>query len=292
MASERGAGFTAFAIDDVDDAVRHAGLLEQGHEAHGGQRGLLGSLDDDAVAGRERGREALRQDHQRMVERGHQRAHAKRHALGVAEVRPFDGDHVAAARQGERGEVAVELRQARDLRARLDERTAVIERLELVEVLEVGLEQVGEFVEDARTLCARTCRARRHARTHRTRSSRARSTSASEAAARLPITAPVAGLMMVHRLARRRIDKLAVDEQLRVEVLLVHCVHLCFSMNYFSVDLSGAPGEPPLGADRGWTVPAGFPSRRWPVGSTPSHATTRIWIASSPIISASTPTMP
>ena len=94
-------------------------------------------------------------DHQRMIEGRHERDDAERHALRVAQVRPFDWDDVTAARKGQRREIAIELRKARDLRPRLDNRAAVVQRLELVERFQIGLEQIGEAVEHAGALLGR-----------------------------------------------------------------------------------------------------------------------------------------
>ncbi|MNT14827.1 hypothetical protein D3C72_1498480 [compost metagenome] len=152
MAGQRRAGFTSHTVHHIHHAVWHARLAQQTHEPHGGERGLLGRLDHHAVARGQSGREALGQDHQRVVERCHQGDHAERYALRVAEIRTFDRNDVTAARECERGEISVELRQACDLRARLVDRPAVVERFELIEVFEVRLEQVRESIEHARPL--------------------------------------------------------------------------------------------------------------------------------------------
>ena len=65
----RGAGGLAVAGDDVDDARREAGLLEQLAEAQRRERRLLGRLQHDGVAAGERDAELPRRHQQREVPR-------------------------------------------------------------------------------------------------------------------------------------------------------------------------------------------------------------------------------
>ena len=53
---ERLAGLEAEAVDDIEHALRQE-IADQLHQHHDRGRGLLGGLEDDAVAGRQRGRE-------------------------------------------------------------------------------------------------------------------------------------------------------------------------------------------------------------------------------------------
>ncbi|GAB3853727.1 hypothetical protein GCM10027610_084110 [Dactylosporangium cerinum] len=62
MVDQRGPGVTE-AGQDVHDAGGHAGLEQELTEAQGGQRGLLGRLEDDGVA-RGDGRDDLEAGHQ------------------------------------------------------------------------------------------------------------------------------------------------------------------------------------------------------------------------------------
>ena len=71
--------------DDVDDARREAGLLDQLHELERRRRGELRRLDDDRVAGGERGRELPRQQQQRRVPRHDRRDDAERLVARVVE---------------------------------------------------------------------------------------------------------------------------------------------------------------------------------------------------------------
>ena len=66
MGDERRAGRGTVAVDDVEDARRHARLERQPAQLRGGQRRLLGHLEDDAVAHRE-GRRGLPAGEQERV---------------------------------------------------------------------------------------------------------------------------------------------------------------------------------------------------------------------------------
>ena len=146
MIGQRCTRHTAFAVHDIHHAVWNASLFQQGDQPNGRQRRLLRGLDHDAVTGGQRRSQAFGQDHQRMVERGHQRDDAKGHALRVAKIVTFNRNDVGATRQRECGEVAVELRQPRNLRSRLADRPSVAERLQTKERFDVGFEEVGELV--------------------------------------------------------------------------------------------------------------------------------------------------
>ena len=68
------------AVDDVDDALRHAGLVEQLDEALP-ERGRVGrGLEDDGVPGDERGRDLPGRDRDREVPRRDDADDADRHA--------------------------------------------------------------------------------------------------------------------------------------------------------------------------------------------------------------------
>ncbi len=83
-----------------------------------------------------------------MIERRAVRDDADRRPQRVVEVRAFDRDHRVAPRQRQPGEVAEEIRQPGELRARLVDGAAVVERLEFVELIEIGLERVGKLVHE------------------------------------------------------------------------------------------------------------------------------------------------
>ena len=67
----------------VHHAVRHAGLGDEPGQAQRGQRGLLGGLEDHAVAGSERRTELPRGHQQREVPRDDLPDHAERLAQGI-----------------------------------------------------------------------------------------------------------------------------------------------------------------------------------------------------------------
>jgi hypothetical protein len=115
------------AVHDVEDAVWHAGLLEQlGHEDRRG-RILLGRLEHERVPASERGRPHPHRDHRREVEGRDPRDHAQRLADRV-DVDPGRGLFREAALQ-ERRQAAAELdhlEPARDLPPRVREDLAVL----------------------------------------------------------------------------------------------------------------------------------------------------------------------
>src|ERR1700722_7025788 len=76
-------------------------------------------------------------------------ADADRRAQRVIEIRTFDRDHRVAPRQPYSRKVAEEIRQPRQLRAGLVDRAAVVERLEFVELVQIGLERIRELVDEA-----------------------------------------------------------------------------------------------------------------------------------------------
>ena len=109
VAAEGRAGGRAEAGHDVDDAVGEAGFLGQLRHAQGGQRRLLGGLQDDGAAGRQ-GRTPLPRLHQQREVPGDDLADdADRLVAGVAEVRPFDGNRLAVDLVGPAGVVAIAL---------------------------------------------------------------------------------------------------------------------------------------------------------------------------------------
>jgi hypothetical protein len=65
----------------------------------------------------------------------------------VVEICAFDRDHGVAARQRNAREIAEEVGQAGELRAGLVDRTTVVESLQPVQAVEIGLEGIGELVD-------------------------------------------------------------------------------------------------------------------------------------------------
>src|SRR5580658_558987 len=83
---ERRAGLRAEAGHDVDNAGRQAGFDERLDEVIGGERRVLGRLDDAGVAGDERGKELPTGDGHGEVPRRDEADHADGHADGHGEL--------------------------------------------------------------------------------------------------------------------------------------------------------------------------------------------------------------
>ena len=132
MLDQSGADVGAEAGDDVDDAGRESGLLDQLHELERRRRRELRRLDHHGVAGSQRRRQLPRHQQQRRVPRNDGRDDAKRLVAGVVErvglVGRKDGTFDLV---GEAAVVVVPLRHVRRLRAHLGEQLAVVADLDL-----------------------------------------------------------------------------------------------------------------------------------------------------------------
>jgi hypothetical protein len=95
-------------------------------------------------------RERLAHDHQGVIERRAIGDDADRRAQRIIQVRAFDGDHRVAARQRQSGKIPEKVRQSRQLRAGLVERTAVVEGFQPVQGFQIGLEGVREAIDQPR----------------------------------------------------------------------------------------------------------------------------------------------
>jgi ParB family chromosome partitioning protein len=156
MRGDRRACGLAESGDDVDHAGRDAGFLEQLAEAQRRERRLLGRLEDDGIAAGQGGAELpgghqqrevpgddLPDDADRLAQRVVQHAHARR--------RDRDGLAFDLGRPtGVVAEVVDDERNVGD--ARDADRLAIVERLELRELLGVGLDQVGQLPDRAAAL--------------------------------------------------------------------------------------------------------------------------------------------
>ena len=141
-----GAAGVAGAGHDVDDAGRQVGLLADLGEQQRGQRGGLGRLEDDGVAGGQRRRDLPRQHQHREVPRDDLAGHAERPGVR-AEARVVE--LVGPARVVEevrRGQRDVDV-------AGLADRLAVVQRLEDGEL-------AGALLQDAGRCGTGTCRGR------------------------------------------------------------------------------------------------------------------------------------
>ncbi len=222
------------------------------------------------------GRKTLRQNHQRMIERRHQRDDAERHALRVAQVRAFDRNHVAAARQRERREIAVELRQTRNLRACLARSAGRCSTSRADKSCSRSASnRIGETIQHARALldrqvAPRAAFERAMARVHRAvhilfRRRRERANH-------------VTGRRIddIERRGRsRRPSNCAVDEKLCIEMAAgsprpSRSILAWFTLRRRSMRIRCAPHRVPASRRAAGLRDA------WSVGSTPSHATTTI----------------
>ncbi len=147
VVDQRGAGL-AVAGEDVEHAGREAGLERELAEAQRGQRRLLGGLEDQRAAGGE-GRGDLPDRHQQREVPGHDlSADADRLAQRVdEEVAARDRDRLALDLGRPAGVVAQVGDRAGDVAAGGGERLAVVERLDLGELVAVCLDQLGERVD-------------------------------------------------------------------------------------------------------------------------------------------------
>ena len=144
------------AGDDVERARREPGLERELRQPQRGERRVLGGLEHDAAAGRERRADLPHRHQQRKVPRDDRADDADRLAARVAEElvlaerRHRQLDRRALDLRRPAGAVAEEVHRRRHVDAlRDDERLAVVERLDLGELLRVGLDQVGELEQPA-----------------------------------------------------------------------------------------------------------------------------------------------
>lgn len=66
------------------------------------------------------------------------------------EVGPLHRDDIVAACQCQAGEVAKEVRQPSQLRARFVDGSPVVEGLQLIETVQIALERIGQTIDEAR----------------------------------------------------------------------------------------------------------------------------------------------
>ena len=212
--ADGGAGGRAVAGHDVDDAIGEAGFLSQRGHAQGGQRRLLGRLQDDGAAGRQ-GRTPLPGLHQqREVPRNDLADDADRLVPRVAEVRSLDGDGLAVDLVGPAGVVAIALDGQRQVGVqRIAQRLAVVERFEGGQLFLVAASMRSASLLSSRPRSEAfifghgpSSNALRAALT-------ARSTSALSPSATWQMVSPVAGLSGRKRLARHAVEPFAADEQ-------------------------------------------------------------------------------
>ena len=152
VAHEVRADRRSVAGNDVDDAVGNADLVRQLGEPERRQRRLRIRLEHDRAAGRERGRELPRREHQRVVPRHDLTADADRLLQRVEEQRAADRIRASGDRADRTRVEAEVLDRLRELGLHRRDRLADVARLELRELLAVGDERVCESVQQARAL--------------------------------------------------------------------------------------------------------------------------------------------
>jgi hypothetical protein len=145
---QRRAG-VAKARHDVHHAIGYPDLAQEPPQEESAQRGLLRRLEHHAVAAGQRRPELPRRHQQREVPRDDLAHDAHRLAQRVVEegrpVRAVDGDGLALDLRGPAGVVAKVIDGERHVgRARHHQRLAVVEALELRELLAVLLDQVRQ----------------------------------------------------------------------------------------------------------------------------------------------------
>jgi hypothetical protein len=135
----------------------HAGLAADLDQADGRQRGLLGRLEDDRVARRQRRCELPRGDREREVPGRDEGAHTERHAALVGQVaRDRDRRDLALDLGREARVVAEHLGRQRQVDACAHERRhALVERLEGSDLVGVALQQLGDPPEHLAALVGR-----------------------------------------------------------------------------------------------------------------------------------------
>ena len=142
---QQGVHRLAVALDDVEDAVGEAGLLDQLGQNERGRGVLLGRLQDERVAARQRVGQHPQRDHDREVERGDAGDHADglSHRVNVEAAR-----HLRAVRAlQELGDTARELdalEPAGDLTTRVVEHLAVLTRDDRGQLVAMRVDQVAE----------------------------------------------------------------------------------------------------------------------------------------------------
>mmetsp|Transcript_34092 Transcript_34092/g.61455 ORF Transcript_34092/g.61455 Transcript_34092/m.61455 type:complete len:545 (-) Transcript_34092:51-1685(-) len=140
---------------DVDDTLGEADLGGELGDEERRERGLLGGLEDDGVTGG-KGRTKLPGRHEEGEVPGDDGAdHSQGLVEGVGHVRAVDGDGLAVDLVGPSGVVAEVVNGERHIGdARDVEGLAVVESLEASERLSVGLQGVGELVDETTALFA------------------------------------------------------------------------------------------------------------------------------------------
>ena len=152
MLHQRVSGFLTESVDEVEDALGQARLLEDPGPERRRERREFGRLQHDGVAGREGGSELPRLQHERRVPWRDEPGDADRLAVHVVELATRHLVGVVGLRDDQVGEEPEVLCRTAGLPEGLGDRQAGVEGLELREARVAGLHDVGDAVEDPRTV--------------------------------------------------------------------------------------------------------------------------------------------
>jgi hypothetical protein len=150
MTCESGASLATMAVEHIDHTTRKASLAHKLGEREDTQRGLLRRLKHDGIPRRQSWAELPRGHEEGIVPGDDLRTHAEGLAEGVGELVGAAGDGVAVELVGPAGVVAEGCRDFGNVEeAACVVGLAVVEGLDCGETVEVGVDEVGEAVEEA-----------------------------------------------------------------------------------------------------------------------------------------------
>ncbi len=151
-------GFANFrtAGDDVHHARGNARFDRQFSKTQRGERSLLGGLQHDRIAARQRRTQFPRRQQQREIPRNDQADHADRLAQGVGEsvLERVDGLAMNLGRPARVVAQNVDHHRHVDV-ARFENRFAVVERFQLGKFVDVLLDQIGQTPDQTPALAGR-----------------------------------------------------------------------------------------------------------------------------------------
>ena len=162
---QRLADHRAAPHDQVEDALRHAALLQDVGERPGGARHQVGGLEHHGVAVGERRRDLPGRDREREVPGRDQPDHAERLAvMSTSTPGPHRGHPLAGKAQRLAGEELEDLAGARRLADAFGQRLALLARQQLAELLPALQDLVAGRVEQVEALLRRAPRPGREGR--------------------------------------------------------------------------------------------------------------------------------
>ena len=145
---ERLAGLDAEAVDDVEDAGGQQ-IADQFHQRQNAERRLLGRLQDDAIAGGDRGRELPHRHQHREVPGDDLADDAERLMVVIGDRVVVDLAERALLRAQRAGEITPMIDAERQVGGgRLADRLAVVERFDERQKIEILLHAVGDLEHD------------------------------------------------------------------------------------------------------------------------------------------------